>query len=205
MTTTALEERAWWDEIASDPLELDQNVCDPAIASAAECLAEIVPALAVSDGALVLDLGCGPGRLTLALAQQRPEVRVIGLDVSTRMVDAARSIGFGYENVKFARNDGRTLPDWVEADIDAAYSMLMFQHIPADACAGYVKEVARVLRPGGRFRFQTVIGTAPDHFLSHQSNYAEMTAWCEDAGLEVVESGPSRLYHEWSWMTARKP
>src|SRR3954451_10909953 len=52
---------------------------------------------------LVVDLGCGPGELTLGLAQRWPEARIVGVDSSPEMLDRARRLDTG----------GRV--EWVEA------------------------------------------------------------------------------------------
>ena len=52
-----------------------------------------------------LDLGCGNGPLTLSLAERWPQARVVGVDSSVEMLDAARALD----------TDGRV--DWVEADL----------------------------------------------------------------------------------------
>ena len=54
---------------------------------------------------LVVDLGCGNGPLTLSLAERWPQARVVGVDSSVEMLDAARALD----------TDGRV--EWVEADL----------------------------------------------------------------------------------------
>lgn len=196
------EERAWWDEIAHTS-KRDANIYDASLGTTDECLAEIIPSLGpLSEDAVVLDLGCGVGRLILPMARALG-CQFVGLDISTAMVSIARERRAEQmlENVSLIVGDGRSLPEYLE--VDAVYSMLMFQHIAADACAGYVREVARILKPGGRFRFQDALGTE-DGFLSHQTSVAEMHGWCESAELTVIESEASRLYARWHWLTARK-
>lgn len=203
---SAAEERAWWDEIAHDPHQLEMNIYDQSHGTTEQCLLEIIPALTpFPEQANILDLGCGVGRLMFAMARSLTDFHFVGVDISTAVLEVARHRRVAQhklDNVSLIAGDGRSLP--LHLEVDAAYSMLMFQHIPADACAGYVSEVARVLRPGGKFRFQDVIGS-DDCFLSHQTSEAEMIGWCEDAGLQVIGSETSRLHWEWRWMTARKP
>lgn len=206
---TPLEERAWWDEIAHSD-ELERNIYDHSLGTTDDCLAEIIFDLApaMGPGARVLDLGCGTGRLLLPLAKLYPGMVFYGVDISTAMLRIVRTNATArhLENVRLSFVDGRHLPAPLidTSYVDAAYSMGVFQHLSAETCAGYVREVARLLRPGGVFRFQDVIGEA-DGFLSHHTNEAEMTGWCEDPGLEVTGNEPSRLHWEWRWMTAKKP
>jgi SAM-dependent methyltransferase len=53
----------------------------------------------------VLDIGCGAGELSLALARGRPQARVVGVDVSPRLVEAARSRAASMSNVEFVVAD----------------------------------------------------------------------------------------------------
>jgi SAM-dependent methyltransferase len=52
-----------------------------------------------------LDIGCGAGELSLALARGRPHIDVVGLDISPALVDAARERGAHLANVAFALGD----------------------------------------------------------------------------------------------------
>ena len=102
--------------------------------------------LGLIDSTLVVgDLGCGTGQLTEAIA---PFVhRVIAVDGSADMLDAARRRVGGRLNVDLRQGDLEALP--VErGEIDAAMLSLVLHHSPDPARA--LAEVARVVKPGGR-------------------------------------------------------
>jgi SAM-dependent methyltransferase len=108
---------------------------------------------AVSADDEVVEIGCGVGRLTRALAGRAR--RVVALDVSSRMLDRARELNPELENVEWTQGDGRTLGDVASATADACVSFVVFQHIPdPEVTLTYVREMGRVLRPGGFAAFQ---------------------------------------------------
>lgn len=101
-------------------------------------------------GAQVLDVGSGGGQHAVKVVQQRPDLRVIGIDISSTMVRRARALAQKAnvaDRVTFERGDATNLPFSTDS-FDAVY------------CAGPLKQVAdktgllaechRVLRPGGR-------------------------------------------------------
>ena len=109
--------------------------------------------VSIPAGATVLDIGCGVGRTTRALARQAD--RVVGLDVSERMLDLAREHNRELANVEWLRGDGRSLSGVGSASVDVCFSHVVFQHIPDPAITlGYVAEIGRVLRPAGWAAFQ---------------------------------------------------
>jgi ubiquinone/menaquinone biosynthesis C-methylase UbiE/DNA-binding transcriptional ArsR family regulator len=91
------------------------------------------------------DLGCGTGQVTAAFA---PFVaRVIAVDASAAMLQAAKKRLHGFENIDLRRGDLEQLPI-EDGRLDAATLMLVLHHVPDPARA--IVEVARVLKPGGR-------------------------------------------------------
>jgi ArsR family transcriptional regulator len=99
----------------------------------------------VGEAATVGDLGCGTGQLTAALA---PFVaRVIAVDSSAAMLQAARRRLHGYGNVELRRGDLEALPI-DDSRLDAATVMMVLHHVPEPARA--LADVQRVLKPGGR-------------------------------------------------------
>lgn len=171
------------------------------------CLEQIVPALtpALRPGATILDLGCGIGRLTLPLAKRFPDVRFIGLDLSPKMVAAARNDAKAQQlrTVRFLPGDGRTLPKTLPR-LAGAFSVLTFQHVPAGAQEGYVKALASKLDPGGMLCLQFVT-TEVDHFLSHGVSPDAVRDWCVVAGLSVESMDIGIVDESWAWITAGKP
>jgi len=111
--------------------------------------------------ALALDFGCGAGRLSRALAAHFE--RVIGVDVSSSMIDKARILNADVANIEFRENPSPRIEDVADASVDFVYSSITLQHIPARLAAGYVDEFFRVLAPGGIAVFQFVDG--PDESL----------------------------------------
>jgi ArsR family transcriptional regulator len=91
------------------------------------------------------DLGCGTGQGSAAIA---PFVaRVIAVDASAPMLQAAKKRLQGFENIELRRGELEALPI-DDARLDAATLMLVLHHLPEPERA--LAEVARVLKPGGR-------------------------------------------------------
>jgi ArsR family transcriptional regulator len=91
------------------------------------------------------DLGCGTGQMAAALA---PFVRrVIAVDTSAAMLQAAKKRLSGFDNIELRRGDLEALPIDDER-LDAATLTLVLHHLADPGQA--MREVARVLKPGGR-------------------------------------------------------
>ncbi len=114
-------------------------------------------AASLSPPASVLDVGCGTGRLLRAAATRWPDAQLIGVDPAQGMVDIARELTWG---ATFYRGLGESLP-LPDSSVDLALSTLSFHHWH-DKSAG-VREIARVLRPGGHF---ILADFAPPRLLS---------------------------------------
>jgi SAM-dependent methyltransferase len=96
----------------------------------------------------LVEIGCGVGRLTRALAARAAEVTAV--DVSSEMLARARELNPALENVRWVHGDGASLAPVATASADGCFSHVVFQHLPdPELTLGYVREMARVLRPGG--------------------------------------------------------
>ena len=98
----------------------------------------------------VLDVACGTGLVSIAAAMSvRPEGHVIGVDISERMIDRARirAKDRNVPNVLFKRMGAENL-DLPDAAFDVVLCSLGLMYVPDPARA--LREMARVLRPGGR-------------------------------------------------------
>ncbi len=117
----------------------------------AEATREVVAALAgwglLGPGRDALDLGCGMGRFTEALA---PHLRaVVGLDVSANMVAEARRRA-RHANARYAVGTGRDLDGVADGAVDLVLAADVFPYlVEARLAERHVAELARVLRPGG--------------------------------------------------------
>ena len=110
--------------------------------------AEILP------GDAIVDVGCGLGRLTRA-AVARGAGRVHAIDVSEEMLERARQHNAALTSVTWVHGDGTSLAGIPDAVADGLVSHVVFQHIPdPDVTLGYVREMGRVLKPGGWAAFQ---------------------------------------------------
>ncbi|HMD72171.1 MAG TPA: methyltransferase domain-containing protein [Bryobacteraceae bacterium] len=101
----------------------------------------------------VLEIGCGAGRVTRALARVFGEVHAV--DVSGEMVAHARAALAGLPNAFVYQNNGMDLSVVPDLPFDFAFSVIVFQHIPSrGVIENYFREIARLLRPGALFKVQ---------------------------------------------------
>ena len=197
----AATESEYWSEVAADPARIAAEVHSDLDLD--ECLVAILDGIngCFTDDATVLEVGCGPGRLTHPLARVYPSVTFVGFDSSERMIELAR--GDAPPNCLFVGTDGR---DFGEADagfFDAAYSMTTFQHIPPTAQIGYVAAVAQALRPGGRFRCQ-VVTTGDVAAFNYPTDLEPFLYGAHRAGLRPISQDDDLIRPGWTWITWEK-
>jgi cyclopropane fatty-acyl-phospholipid synthase-like methyltransferase len=101
----------------------------------------------------VLEIGCGAGRLTRALANLFGEVHAV--DISGEMIARATEALKDRPNAHVYQNNGIDLAPIPAEPFDFAFSLYVFQHIPSyEIIESYIAEVSRLLRPGALFKFQ---------------------------------------------------
>ena len=140
---------------------------------------------------VVADLACGAGDVTVELA---PRVaRVIAVDGSPEMLDAARRRARGLGNVELHRADLEELPIG-DGSCDAALMLLALTHVGDPAAA--VAEMARILRPGGRAIVVDLLRHDRDEFrrrlgqLRNGFGADELAGLLSTAELEVDACSP---------------
>ena len=99
----------------------------------------------VADGDNVLDVGCGTGSLTAAIAATAPSSRISAIDRSAPYVAVARA-HHASPRVRFEIGDAQHLP-FEDASFDRTLSLLILNFIPHPEKA--LQEMMRVTRPGG--------------------------------------------------------
>jgi SAM-dependent methyltransferase len=140
----------------------------------------------------ICDLGCGPGQIARYLHRQG--VETLGVDLSPRMVAEAQQLN---PEIHFHQGDMLSLPDednsW--GGIAAFYCII---HIPREQIAEALREMKRVLKPGGVLLVTFHIGQEIKHldewwekpvnldFAFYEP--AEMEDWLHEAGYELEET-----------------
>jgi ubiquinone/menaquinone biosynthesis C-methylase UbiE len=132
---------------------------------------------------VVLDLGCGIGRVARYVAPRCRELWAV--DASEAMLEGARRRLADAPNVRFARCDGTRIPAIPDAAVDAAYSLITLQHLEREDAFALLRELRRVVRPGGH-----AFLTFP-HLLSE----VYLAAFVDQAGSgEVANPARARAY-----------
>jgi len=156
----------------------------------------------LQPGESVLDVGCGTGSLALA-AKRRvgPSGSVHGIDASPEMIarakhKARKAKGDATFEVGFA--EALPFPD---ARFDIVLSTVMLHHLRRAAREQAVREMKRVLKPGGRLLAVDFAGASQNgrgplaHFHRHgHVRPQDLVDLVSDAGLRVVESGPLGMW-----------
>ena len=151
----------------------------------------------------ILDVGCGTGRLLRKAKEQWPNSRLIGVDAAEKMIEQAKQL-FTQAEFHFAIAESLPLPD---ASVDLAFSTLSFHHW-TDQAKG-VSEVARVLRPHGRFLLADIVPPFGLSFFTRhfkRNNPKKMREMFAEAGLNVeLQQRPWRWSRFLVVTVGRKP
>jgi SAM-dependent methyltransferase len=157
---------------------------DPLFTRIAADVATVAP-----DGARVLEVGCGPGRLSIRLAR-RFGLDVTGLDLDPAMIERARAN---------AERSGTPPPAFVVGDVawmafpDASFDLVvstLSMHHWADPRAA-LAEIGRVLRPGGR----ALIWDLRPGIVPFQLHLPDPVARADGSSLQLVSATSWR----WPW------
>ena len=164
----------------------------------------------------VLEIGCGAGRVTRALAGVFGEVYAV--DISGEMIARAQEFLKDRPNAHVFQNNGTDLSvlDGRLADgaADFAYSTIVFQHIPSrEVIEKYVREVHRLLRPGALFKFQVqgyveqdgiAYESSPDDtWLGVTFSDEQAVALAEATGFEPRHRHGAGEQYFWLWFFKR--
>lgn len=160
-------------------------------------LRRMVGALALHGDEQALDVGCGRGMLLLETASRLPRGRATGLDLwSTRdqSGNAAEATAHNAElaglrgRVQIDTGDMRRMP-YPDASFDVVVSSLAIHNLPTETDREQaVREIARVLRPGGQLALLD---------FRHTAHYAQTL---RKAGLDVQRSWPLFRMFPWVWI-----
>jgi ubiquinone/menaquinone biosynthesis C-methylase UbiE len=141
----------------------------------------------LTPGMTVADIGAGSGFLTEALLKHK--VSVLAVDQSARMLDIMKSKFQGTGDVQYREGTAERLP--IDAGtMDHAFANMYLHHVDQPHAA--VKEMARILKPGGRLvltdldehKFEFLRTEQHDRWMGFRRG--DVVKWFEDAGLRNV-------------------
>jgi ubiquinone/menaquinone biosynthesis C-methylase UbiE len=151
----------------------------------------------LKPGESVLDVGCGTGTLAIAAKKRVGHGgKVFGIDASLEMIaragKKARKAGLAIE----FRNETIEVLPFSDGQFDAVLSTVMLHHLPRKVREAGIREIHRVLKPGGRVLIVDFAGTERQRgLLAHlhrRHGYvspAEVMALLKAEGLTVIENG----------------
>lgn len=118
----------------------------------------------LNGGRRYLELGCGDAAVTFAMSGHVRQA--FGLDVTDALIDLKSAP----ENFRFLKTDGVHIP-LPSASVDLVYSNQLMEHLHPDDAEGQLREVARVLAPGGLYLCRTPNRLTGPHDISAYFDY----------------------------------
>jgi SAM-dependent methyltransferase len=136
-----------------------------------------------------LDFGCGVGRVTQYLADQFQ--KVIGVDISAKMIELAGQFNQSRQNLEYRHNPHGDLAMFSDRSFDFVYSNLVLQHMKPVYAVRYINEFFRITRPDGIIVFQIPSHLTTEYVARISAQVPLAAAACR-AQIRFV-SGPTTL------------
>lgn len=137
---------------------------------------DIAASLPRDDYRAILEMGASSGHFTMALAETYPNARIVGIDLSPRMLEHAwRSANASGHTVELYQRNAEA-SGFADASFDLVASFILLHELPADAIRNVFAEAFRVLEPGG------------DMIMSDVTRYADLdpiAEWRADRGARL--------------------
>ncbi len=164
----------------------------------------------------LLDIACGTGRALSQLAASHPALRYFGVDLSPYYVQVARKNLGHVEDVSLLAENAEHLP-FVDGYFDIVTSVYLFHELPRNARRNVVREMFRVLEPGGLLVIEDsaqisdspelapmLAGFAKEFHEPFYRDYTEddLATMLAEEGFEVTSSQPKLVAKV---VVARKP
>ncbi len=127
---TLMPDQDWWHKLWPDP-------------------DSVVSTLKINSEMLVIDLGCGDGYFTAAIARQLTSGRVIGFDLDPAMLAQAKTACAGMTNCEWLLGDAMALSQLITKPVDFVLIANTFHGVPDKSALAH--EIAVTLKPDGRF------------------------------------------------------
>ncbi len=160
--------------------------------NAAVAAAHLLPQL--EHGMRLLDLGCGPGTISVGLAEAVTPGELHGIDMEESQIDMAREAARagGHGNAFFQVGNATDLP-FEDASFDVVHCHAVLMHAPGTQAV--LAEARRVLKPGGLISARELVGDSsfvePDHYLG-----ADAGAWATFLKLLAANGGHPQMGKE---------
>jgi len=156
----------------------------------------LVDILQPQPGERILDVGCGSGELTAAIANTASRIKAVGFDADPDMVAQAKK---QYPDLSFFQGDGRNFE--VEEPYDAIFSNAALHWIPREDAKRAIVAMSKALKIGGRFvvefggkgNVQSILEAGHDVIPGFESPWyfpsiAEYCCLLEQHGIEVTSA-----------------
>ncbi len=148
--------------------------------------------------AKVLEVACGPGNVTQYLLQKRPDLQILGTDLSPNMLALAQA---NNPTAQFELLDGRAILQ-VPEQLDAIVAAFFFPYISKEEALRFIQDSETKLAPGGVLYISTMEddyaksgirkGSQGDEIFMHFHEAGYLTAQLEACGFELLDQSRVR-------------
>jgi SAM-dependent methyltransferase len=115
------------------------------------------------DRTSVFDIGCGSGQFCALIAKYTGVTKIMGIEISQRLVDNANEVNEEFRDkkqIRFQTFDGKNIPDEI-SEYDLVYMIDVFHHIPPAQQVEFMQQLYKKMKPGARLVFKDMDAGTP--------------------------------------------